>query len=288
MEGYKAEGNEAYKRGKWQEAMQLYTKGVEEGLSEVATGHNGAAGRAGTSGALPLARLYSNRAAAALKLYKYEQVIHDSSRAMRLLHCQGSSCVDLKFVDNELYKKCCLRRASALKVRWCRRSGCTVCAPLQAAAPNRLPPRAQVIGNLAAAAADLMLVRKYFECNVAFNEAVALGLAHTYPTPWGGYLPPVPHKRSTVAVEWAEAQTLRSRVPPTTVFAATVTWEGRIYILGGRTTDLPAVLSMKLTVLDPRTDTVAVEEVGEDPETNSAPRPRSTHSLVEHEGSLYM
>lgn len=40
-----------------------------------------------------VATLYANRAAAALRMLRYEQVVHDASRAVALLVLRGSSDV---------------------------------------------------------------------------------------------------------------------------------------------------------------------------------------------------
>lgn len=118
LDALKVGGNAAFKEGRWQEALEGYTRGVDEAR----------AARAKEEGAVPaatLATLYANRAAAALKLDLYEQAIHDTSVAMQLLSRPGASELAPVVTDSALFTKCCLRRAGALKVCCCQLSTLT-------------------------------------------------------------------------------------------------------------------------------------------------------------------
>lgn len=63
---YKEEGNEAFQKGEYENAIKLYTKAIQSTHDET----------------LEKATYYKNRAAAYLKLKKYEKVIKDATSAL--------------------------------------------------------------------------------------------------------------------------------------------------------------------------------------------------------------
>lgn len=87
LEDLKDHGNAAFKAGRYEEAVKAYTRALAAARGAL---HSGAPP---TPPALPLqvATLYCNRAAACLKLERYEQAAHDAGRVLRLLLEPGAS-----------------------------------------------------------------------------------------------------------------------------------------------------------------------------------------------------
>ena len=141
---------------------------------------------------------------------------------------------------------------------------------------------AQAVGNLAAAQVDLMFAGKDRGSQPALAEARQLWSTHGFPTLWGtGHLPLLPSKRSSVAVEWADIQLCKAALPATSLFSTAVVYEGRVYVLGGRTVEFPMNrnMPMNINVFDPEKDTISQCVVAPDPK-HGAPRPRTGHSAV--------
>lgn len=127
---------------------------------------------------------------------------------------------------------------------------------------------------------DLKFAGSALACGQAAVEASHLWATHAFPTLWGtGQIPLLPSKRSSVAVEWADVQMLKSQLPATCLFSAAVVYAGLVYVVGGRTVDFPLKSSMQLSVFDPQKDTVVQKAVAPDPK-HGAPRPRTGHSAV--------
>ena len=120
LDALKIGGNASFKEGMWQEALDGYKQGVDE--ARAARAEDTVPDALATLYAnRAAATLYANRAAAALKLDLYEQAIHDTSQAMRLLLKPGASELAPAVTNSALFIKCAVRRAGALKV--CRAQG---------------------------------------------------------------------------------------------------------------------------------------------------------------------
>eukprot|EP00887_Chlorella_sp_A99_P003455 scaffold7.g3455.t1 len=229
LEDLKDHSNAAFKAGRYEEAVKAYTRALAAARGAL---HSGAPP---TPPALPLqvATLYCNRAAACLKLERYEQAAHDAGRVLRLLLEPGASNA----------RRCTAPWNSALVEKaWVRRGRALLGMGNFAAAMAELKRGAR--DDQALAAEVLRLARRArgnrravlllcWEVRGARHSPV-VGSAMSHPIPYGrDGLPAMPATWVSAALERARSRTLGGVMrPEQCVYCSAVVYNDCIFMFG--------------------------------------------------------
>ncbi|KAL4428261.1 hypothetical protein ABPG75_002350 [Micractinium tetrahymenae] len=277
LEEARQQGNQAYKVGEDARALKLYSVGIDEARRAGAVDLDGCPARGDAVQQL-VATLYANRAAAALRLLRFEQVVRDASRAVTLLVVKGSSDIDRCVLPEvrSLYGKALVRRGTAL----------------------------EALGNFMQASIDLSRGGEHAGDAAAERRAGLLYDALSHPIRYGhtipeatppAMLPPAPPRRSSANVDGAMQKKLKCRLPTTCLFMQCAAWEGKIYVWGGSTTEpIGAEMGDQLAVVDPKQQAITLLEVKSDPDSwrryglPGKPAKRARHTMVLFQGALYI